>query len=81
MGKRAVKVGNNSKVKSEMSRTSAWADRGSKTSALSPKFRQILTGLIVSQMIMVAGLAATLGAFVNTNVRNLVIMITTYILI
>ena len=81
MGKSAGKVGNNSKENSEMSRTSAWADRGSKTSALSPKFRQILTGLIVGQMFMVAVLAATLGAFVSINVRNLVIMISTCILI
>ena len=69
MGKKANKVGNNSKENSEMSRPSAWADRGGKTRALSPSFRQIMTGLSVGQMIMVTVSAATLGAFVNSNVR------------
>ena len=70
MGKKANKVGNNSKENSEMSRTSAWADRGGKTRALSPSFRRIMTGLSVGQMIMFAVSAATLGAFVNSNVRT-----------
>ena len=70
MGKKNIKVGNNLNKHSEMSRTSAWADRGKKTSArLYPSFRHILIGLSVCQMVMVAVSAATLGAFVNSNVR------------
>ena len=66
MGK---KVGNNATEDSDMSRTSAWSDKGRNQSALSPSFRTILIGLSVGQMIMVAVSAATLGAFVNSNVR------------
>ena len=72
MGKKTVKVESNSKDNSELSRTSAWADRDRPNSRLSSSFRQILVAFSVGQVIMVAVSAATLGAFVNSNVRQFV---------
>ena len=67
MGKKAIKLAvNNSKDSAEVTRP-AWT--GEKISSLSPSVRKILTGLSVGQIMIVAVSAATLGAFVNSNVR------------
>ena len=70
MGKKAIKVAvKNSKDNAEVARP-AWTGNTSETiSSLSPSVRKILTGLSVGQIMIVAVSAATLGAFVNSNVR------------
>ena len=57
-----------SKTTSETARSLAWTDNGGKISSLSPSLRKILAGLSIGQLMVVAVSAATLGAFVNSNV-------------
>ena len=60
----------NSKDTPDIARTT-WVSHGGKVSALSPILRKVLTGISVGQVMLVAVAAATLGVFVNSNVRVL----------
>ena len=72
MGKNKVQVVmETSKTTSEQVRTSAWNDNGRKINTLTPLLRKLLTGLSIGQLVIVAISAATIGAFVNSNVRFL----------
>ena len=69
MGKKGGKVDvQKSKDTLETARTSAWSETDGKIQ--SPILRPLLIGLCVAQMIMIAVSSATLGAFVNSNVRH-----------
>ena len=76
MGRKVVKVDvQTSKTTSETARSLAWTDNGGtmtdnggKISMLSPALRKVLAGLSIGQLMVVAVSAATLGAFVNSNV-------------
>ena len=65
-------MGNHNTVDSQdnpgVART-AWNATGGKIRSLSPTLRQVVTGLTVCQVIMVAVSSVTLGALVNRNVR------------
>ena len=69
MGIKRVKVGDEtSSTTSEGVRTSAWTDNGGTFSTLSAPLRKILAGISISQLVIVVVTAATLGAFINSNV-------------
>ena len=71
MGKN-MKVGEDrSKTATETARTSACINDGRVLNRLTSPLRKVLTGLSIGQVLMVAVTAATLGAFVNSNVRIL----------
>ena len=54
---------------SQAVRTSAWTNNGGKVNTLNPSLRNILIGLSIGQMVMIVVSVATLGSFVNSNVR------------
>ena len=54
---------------SETVRSSAWTNNGGKVNTLDPSLRNILIGLSIGQMVMIVVSVATLGSFVNSNVR------------
>ena len=56
---------------SVQAREPAWTDNGRKINTLTSPFRKVLTGFSIGQFLIVAVTAATLGAFVNSNVRFL----------
>ena len=69
MGVKRVKVGDEtSSTTSEGVRTSAWTDNGGKFSTLSAPLRKVLGVICMGQLVIVAVTAATLGAFINSNV-------------
>ena len=71
MGKN-IKVGEDrSKAATGTARTSAFINDGRVLNRLTSPLRKVLTGLSIGQVLMVAVTAATLGAFVNSNVRIL----------
>ena len=70
MGKNQVQVAmETSMTTSEQAREPAWTDNGRKINTLTLPFRKVLTGFSIGQFVAVT--AATLGAFVNSNVRFL----------
>ena len=69
MGKKIVKVGVGI-TKSEKVTASAWTNNGGSLSTLTPALRKILTAICIAQMVMIAVTAATLGAFVSSNVSD-----------
>ena len=72
MGKNDRRVGvRNSTNTLETVKTSARTANGGKIQALSrPPLRKLLTRLSITQMIILVFSSATLGAFVNANVRH-----------
>ena len=71
MGKKDNRVGvRNSTSSFEAMETSVRTANSGKIQALSPPVGKILTGLCISQMVMLVVSSATLGAFVNSNVRH-----------
>ena len=59
------------KSNSENTRGSGRANDDGKIDPITRRFLKVLTGLSIGQMVMIAITAATLGAFVNYNVRYL----------
>ena len=59
-------------------KTSVRTANGVKIQALSPPVGKILIGLCISQMVMLVVSSATLGAFVNSNVRHFSTIVTKY---
>ena len=69
MVKNRIDVRNSTSTLDTM-KTSDRTALGVQIQALSPPVGKILTGLCISQMVMLVVSSATLGAFVNSNVRH-----------